>query len=218
MIKYLDFKRLMFNRIGFNGIGKITFDHLPEILESFSNKVPYNNFHFFENHIKGTARNDLIDKILIQGTGGLSYQLNGLMFYFLKESGFDVNLISCRLKILKQWTKESIHLSLILNDRGKRYMVEVGTGSLLPQKPVLLVENHKDCNSSVIENQIGVKFRFHGNNNLFGHQYLLESKKPESEKWEPLLSTDMLYRKDIAGAIRESHEYSLDMDLTIIFI
>ncbi|EGG13528.1 arylamine N-acetyltransferase family protein [Cavenderia fasciculata] len=164
--------------------------------------------------INGTSLDEITNKVLVQGTGGLSYHLNGLMYYFLKDSGFNVNLVTCKLKILKEWTKESVHLSIILNNRGKQFMIEVGTGSHVPQQPVILTVDQEEAESiGTVENSLGVKYCFLGKSSHHdGLPYVLKIKKPGvMNDWEPLLSTDLVVKPDADREIAISHQHALQL-------
>ena len=55
--------------------------------------VPFENLNILEKNFKKYQKK-FEEKILVNNRGGLCYELNPTMYYFLKDSGFDVHLVS----------------------------------------------------------------------------------------------------------------------------
>ena len=53
--------------------------------------VPFENLNILEKNFKEISKENLKEKILVNNRGGLCYELNPTMYYFLKDSGFDVH-------------------------------------------------------------------------------------------------------------------------------
>ncbi len=56
--------------------------------------VPFENLNILENNFTQISKDNLKEKILVNNRGGLCYELNPTMYYFLKGAGFDVHLVS----------------------------------------------------------------------------------------------------------------------------
>lgn len=74
------------------------------------------------------------EKILVNNRGGLCYELNPTMYYFLKDSGFDVHLVSGTVYNATNsiWAVDSGHIATVLTHHNELYLIEVGFGSYLP--------------------------------------------------------------------------------------
>lgn len=60
------------------------------------------------------------------------------MYYFLKDCGFDVHLVSGTVyhAASNTWAVDSGHVATVLKHNNKLYLIEVGFGSYLPISPV----------------------------------------------------------------------------------
>ena len=60
------------------------------------------------------------------------------MYYFLKDAGFDVHLVSGTVYNAANsiWAVDSGHIATVLKHHNELYLIEVGFGSYLPLAPV----------------------------------------------------------------------------------
>ena len=60
------------------------------------------------------------------------------MYYFLKDAGFDVYLVSGTVYNAANsiWAVDSGHIATVLKHHNELYLIEVGFGSYLPLAPV----------------------------------------------------------------------------------
>ncbi|NQX69884.1 arylamine N-acetyltransferase [Paenibacillus alba] len=128
-------------RLGIPENEKLTFESLDRILEKTATTFPFENLGIIFNKTKAISPNNLINKILVNKEGGLCYELNPLLYFFLVENGFKAVLI--RGKVYNEATNEwselgRTHVAVLLQQEGQTYLVDTGFGGNLPLKPVPL--------------------------------------------------------------------------------
>ena len=79
-------------RIGYSSSDALTFDDLPALLTVTSQTLPFENLAVIARRGLPITRENLIEKILVRREGGLCYELNPLLYFFLLENGFDVSM------------------------------------------------------------------------------------------------------------------------------
>lgn len=115
----------------------VNFDDLPEIQKAMALAVPFENLDIVNGLLRPVCRENLEEKILLRRRGGLCYELNPMMYYFLKDCGFDVRLVSGTvLQLTGEWTSENGHVTTVLTHNDLPYIIDVGFGSFLPMAPV----------------------------------------------------------------------------------
>ncbi|WP_075981857.1 arylamine N-acetyltransferase family protein [Bacillus massilinigeriensis] len=128
-------------RIDFPENEEIIFEMLNTILEKTALSIPFENLCIFENEKREINKRNLIDKLFYKNQGGLCYELNTMLYYFLQENGFDVSLI--RGIVYNHSTNSypvsgRTHITILLNHQDNEYIVDTGFGGNLPLKPVPL--------------------------------------------------------------------------------
>ncbi|MET3321725.1 UNVERIFIED_ORG: N-hydroxyarylamine O-acetyltransferase [Peribacillus simplex] len=123
-------------RIGLLEHEKVTFEKLDEILEKTAKTIPFENLSIMASHLSEINKENIMNKVLVRNEGGLCYELNTALYFFLVENDFDVSLV--RGVIYKQgWmTIGRTHVAILLNHEGQTYLVDTGFGGNLPLKPV----------------------------------------------------------------------------------
>eukprot|EP00347_Sterkiella_histriomuscorum_P004612 403359803 len=108
--------------------------------------VPYQNFHF---HFKlrqplSFDFHDLVQRMVVERQGGLCYEHCSIMYYVLKELGFDVQCIMSA--VLKGSTEEFTdkllfeHAIIVVTiDEFQKYIVDTGFGNGSPRYPIPLI-------------------------------------------------------------------------------
>lgn len=129
-------------RVGFSGA--LTFDDLSALLVATSLALPFENLAIIEQKGLPISRENLIEKLLVRNEGVLCYELNPLLYFFLLDNGFDVSM--ARGIVYSPETGEfagtgSTHVTLLLSNEGKMYLVDTGFGGFLPLRPVPLDGN-----------------------------------------------------------------------------
>ncbi|HEK9102083.1 arylamine N-acetyltransferase [Bacillus pfraonensis] len=133
-----DFQKQFFSRLNIEAKDSISFEDLNEILYAMAQAVPFENLDIIQDTVKEISKEHLQEKILMNNRGGLCYELNPTMYYFLKDCGFDVHLVSGTVynAASATWAVDSGHVATILKHNDELYLIEVGFGSYLPLSPV----------------------------------------------------------------------------------
>ena len=129
------------NRIGFPTDKPITLENLDRLLELTAATIPFENLCTLSNDVNDLNESNLVEKIIHRNEGGLCYDLNGILFLFLKENGLDVQLVrgSVYVPDLKGYSPTGrTHAAIILNEDGRKYLVDTGFGGNLPLRAVPL--------------------------------------------------------------------------------
>lgn len=103
--------------------------------------------------IKNISKDNLIEKLLIQKRGGLCYELNSLLYYFLIDCGFQVYKVAGTVYDLydNKWKPDDGHVIIILSHEDKDYVVDAGFASHLPYIQSLLTEKSSPLKQENIE-------------------------------------------------------------------
>ncbi|MBB3069558.1 N-hydroxyarylamine O-acetyltransferase [Paenibacillus baekrokdamisoli] len=128
-------------RLGIPENEKLTFETLDNILEKTATILPFENLCIISNKTRAITKENLINKILIKNEGGLCYQLNPLLYFFLVENGYNVVLVRGEVynNETKDWSKLGrTHVAILLQHEGQTYLIDTGFGGNLPLKPVPL--------------------------------------------------------------------------------
>jgi N-hydroxyarylamine O-acetyltransferase len=128
-------------RIGFPENEKITFESLGKVLEKTAEAIPFENLCVIENRNSELSKENLVNKILVKNEGGLCYDLNLILYFFLIENGFNVvlargttyNHVAQKFQPLKR-----THVVILITHQGQAYLIDTGFGANLPLKPVPL--------------------------------------------------------------------------------
>jgi N-hydroxyarylamine O-acetyltransferase len=165
-----DINVLFRKRIGLNSKEPITIENLAGILELTASAIPFENLCTLSGDPGELNEASLVDKILHRNEGGLCYDLNGVLYLFLKENGLDVQLIRGAVYVpeLNGFSPTGrTHAAIIMNDGGMGYLIDTGFGGNLPLRPVPL-------DGSEIMTPTG-EFRVRKEESEFG-DYFLEMK------------------------------------------
>ncbi|MFB7119193.1 arylamine N-acetyltransferase family protein [Bacillus thuringiensis] len=133
-----DFQKQFFARLNIEEKHKVSFEDLPNIMYAMAQTVPFENLNILENNFTQISKDNLKEKILVNNRGGLCYELNPTMYYFLKDAGFDVHLVSGTVYNAAKsiCAVDSGHIVTVLTHHNELYLIEVGFGSYLPLAPV----------------------------------------------------------------------------------
>lgn len=128
-------------RVGIPESENITFESLNMVLEKIALNIPFENLSIIENRTSEITKENLINKILVKKEGGLCYELNLILYFFLIENGF--NPVLTGGVIYRNETQEyqklgRTHVINLLTYKGQEYIVDAGFGRNLPLKPVPL--------------------------------------------------------------------------------
>jgi N-hydroxyarylamine O-acetyltransferase len=128
-------------RVGFPEKERLTFSELDDLLEKTARTIPFENLAVMENRTQPINRAQLADKILSKKEGGLCYELNALLYFFMADNGFGVSLHRGAVydHSRQDWALTGrTHINILLNHEGAAYLMDTGFGGHLPLKPVPL--------------------------------------------------------------------------------
>ena len=128
-------------RIGLEDNEAITFDKLESILKKAAAAIPFENLAITSGTVTDLSKESLITKILIKNEGGLCYELNPLLCYFLVENGFTANIVRGVVynQQIQNWSITGrTHTVIILKHNQQSYLIDTGFGLNLPLIPVPL--------------------------------------------------------------------------------
>ena len=134
-----DLNDLFRQRIGFSENDQITLENLDTVLELTAAAIPFENLCAIAGDTSVLNEETLMDKIINRNEGGLCYELNGILYLFLKGNDLDVQLIRGAVYVSEKESFSptgSTHSAILLTYGGKRYIVDTGFGGNLPLKPV----------------------------------------------------------------------------------
>ncbi|MFD9626622.1 arylamine N-acetyltransferase family protein [Peribacillus muralis] len=133
-----DLNALFRKRIGIKEGEKLTFEGLDDILERIAKTIPFENLAIIASNLNDINKENIINKLLVRNEGGVCYELNAALYFFLADNDFEVTLF--RGVIYNQgWTTIGrTHVTILLNHDGQTYLVDTGFGGNLPLKPVPL--------------------------------------------------------------------------------
>jgi N-hydroxyarylamine O-acetyltransferase len=126
------------------GIGMdevVRFESLGGVLERVAWSIPFENMCIMENRTAEITEQNLVRKVLERNEGGLCYELNTLLYFFLLENDFDATLYRAVTynQMNQRWnTVGKTHVFTIIKHQDQQYIVDTGFGGNLPLKPVPL--------------------------------------------------------------------------------
>ena len=135
------FNKLFRQRIGIPENKELSFKDLDYILEKTAIVIPFENLRVIDASAEKITKENIMDKILVRNEGGLCYELNTTLYFFLLDNGFDVSLVRGVVydHTAQEWgTIGRTHITILLVHDEKTYIVDTGFGGNLPLKPVPL--------------------------------------------------------------------------------
>ncbi|HEK9098837.1 arylamine N-acetyltransferase [Bacillus pfraonensis] len=129
-----EFQKMFFSRLNLEKQNTIAFEDLNKIIRTMAYEIPFENLDIVTGTTKEISKGNLQEKILMSSRGGLCYELNSIMYYFLKDCGFDVQLVLGTVydRETEVWALEEGHVTIILNYNHAVYLIEVGLASVVP--------------------------------------------------------------------------------------
>lgn len=178
-----DLQKNFFSRLQISPKEDVTFQDLHGILLQMGYVLPYENLDVMDKNIRKISRETVQEKLLLTHRGGLCYELNSLLYYFLIDCGFDVFRVVGTVYDLgdDNWKPDDGHIIIILNHNDQKYIIDGGFASHLPLYPV-------PFSGEVISSQTG-KYRIRKQKTEKG-TYLLEMKKGENGESSQFLDSE----------------------------
>jgi len=128
-------------RIGMPDNEKITFAALELVLELTAKSIPFENFGIIEHRASEISRDNLVRKMLVDKEGGLCYELNALLYFFLIDNGMPASLtrgVVYNNEAQAYLTIGRTHATILLAHEDRTYVIDTGFGGNLPLTPVPL--------------------------------------------------------------------------------
>lgn len=131
-------KESFFSRLDIEPKKIVKFEDLPSILSSFAKSVPFENIDVIYKDHKEISKENLQKKLLDNNRGGLCYEINPILYYFLKDCGFNVHLVSATIydHSSESWALDNTHVAILLTYNHMMYLIDSGFASFLPLSPV----------------------------------------------------------------------------------
>ncbi|PEJ39808.1 arylamine N-acetyltransferase family protein [Bacillus pseudomycoides] len=123
-----------FARLNLKKQQTVRFEDLNKIISAIAYEIPFENLDIVTGNTKEISKENLQKKILMSSRGGLCYEMNSILYYLLKDCGFDVKLAlgTVYKSDLNVWALEESHITIILNYDSVSYLADVGIASLVP--------------------------------------------------------------------------------------
>ena len=124
------------NRLEINEALEPTKENLDKLVYAHLTHIPYENLEYcIEKSCPDLTIGGLYNKLVERKRGGYCFELNGLFYALLKELGYDVYPVACRMWIgLGQLPIG--HRASIVTINGKKYFADVGTSGTAGLKSV----------------------------------------------------------------------------------
>jgi len=132
-------------RIGFEGEAKADYDTLYELQYRHFLSVPYENLDILNKVDLSLDCGDLYKKVVERGRGGYCFELNALFNWLLCAIGFKTTTYFARFLLDEPDIKQVMrrHRIMRVEIDGEYYLADVGVGSIVPERPLKLVENEE---------------------------------------------------------------------------
>ena len=112
---------------------------LSRLQEQHLKTVPYENLDIMRGVPISLKTSDLFDKIVSRRRGGFCFELNGLFAWLLRGLGYKVKEHQARYMRHKDKIPMRKHRILTVESGEKKYVCDVGMGSVTPMTPLPLV-------------------------------------------------------------------------------
>ena len=143
-----------FDRIGLPVPEKIVPDSelLRKLQFAHCTAVPYENLDMIRDVPTSLEADALFEKIVVQGRGGLCFELNGSFGNLLRELGYGVTDLAARYLRGESTIPMRRHRVLKVQAIDGLWLCDVGIGEICPREPVQLLEG-------VVQTQFGENYR-----------------------------------------------------------
>lgn len=115
--------------------------------------IAYENLDLLDKKPLSLNTNDLFEKIAEQGRGGYCFELNGLLSWFFKETGFEVSEHFARFLRGEKDIPMRRHRIVSVKCNDGVYICDIGVGQRAPKYPVKL-----ECET--VQTQFDEQYKF----------------------------------------------------------
>lgn len=117
------------DRLGVDAVGRVPdLVLLTELQRSHLVAVPFENLDVYHRRPVRTDVSWSVPKITRHGRGGWCFELNGAFGWLLRQLGFRVDYVSCRVRGDDGWGPDLDHCALLVHLDDTRWFVDVGFG------------------------------------------------------------------------------------------
>lgn len=121
--------------------GPLDKDLLDRIIYAHQCTIPFENLDIYDRRmIPSLGIADVFDKVIRGKRGGCCFELNGIFYALLKETGFDVTPCVGRSLKNRGYVYPFTHRATIAEIDGERFFCDVGYGGPMPPCAVPLVD------------------------------------------------------------------------------
>lgn len=136
-----DINALFRARIGWDAQRPLVFEDIDELLRETALSLPFENLNLFQGAPEPISERSLQEKIALRDEGGLCYELNPLLYLFLRHNGLEASLI--RATIFDEDSQDWLplggtHVAILLWHQGHGYLLDCGYGLKQPLRMVPL--------------------------------------------------------------------------------
>ncbi|MEC1549266.1 arylamine N-acetyltransferase [Bacillus rugosus] len=137
MIKMSDFLNDCFQKIGWEK-DHVSFDDLPLFLKAMAYRFPFENRAVLAKENYKVTKEELWRRLVKEQHGGLCYDLNGFLYFVLRDAGFRVRLIRGTIYAghQEEWALDRTHAAVLLSAEQGDYIVDIGFGINLALQPI----------------------------------------------------------------------------------
>ncbi|EGC35538.1 hypothetical protein DICPUDRAFT_33247 [Dictyostelium purpureum] len=137
-----EFQLSFYKRINVEPILNLKFEDLFLILDACCSTFSFENLDVIQDDIKEVTKETIYNQIVLNENGGLCFKLNGLIYYFLQESGFkDISLVTGVVVSGPNPNRAAgAHVAIILVNENKKYYIDIGFGGFTPILPIQIDE------------------------------------------------------------------------------
>ncbi|WP_010287575.1 arylamine N-acetyltransferase family protein [Kurthia massiliensis] len=159
---------------------KIDMKRLPLLLRHVAQYIPFENLDVMTGTSKPLSTAYMTEKILVNGRGGLCYEINPLLAEVLRENDLNVKLISATIydTLQQQFSKTGYtHTLILLEDHEERYLIDAGFGNNVPLMPIPLngdVVSSTNGEYKVIGDELFMKRRYRDEQFILAYRFKLE--------------------------------------------
>jgi N-hydroxyarylamine O-acetyltransferase len=155
-------------RVGYRGPRDASIDTLHALHLAHATSIPFENLDILLGRSIRLDLESLQRKLIAERRGGYCFEQNLLLAAGLETLGFDVTLLSARVRYGATVVRPRTHMLLLVTVADSRWIADVGFGGEGLLKPVRLAIDAESC-------------QFHWRYRLVeeGRHYVLQSRRPD---------------------------------------
>lgn len=134
----------------------LSLEFLNEIISAHQKAISFNNLSVFyrPGQILDLKLEALFEKVILRGEGGYCFENNKVLFYLLKELGFEVEAKAARVLYNNPGDVPRTHRMTIVTIEGERYLADVGFGRDVPTKAIKIGLRQSSGHHVIIKDEL----------------------------------------------------------------